>query len=219
MKTAPPPLAGRAHRGHAHRARRRARADRRHRLLVDRLPRLQPSRTSARRCARQLEPMPHVMFGGLAHEPAYTSGAAARGAAAGRSRPRVLRRFGLGRGRGRDEDGGAILAQPRRARPHPVRRLPGRLSRRHLWRRWRCAIPRTACTRSSPGLLPRASHRRSAARRGQRARRSTRCSSGTPTSSPASSSSRWCRARAACSSMMPACCAACARRPTATACC
>ena len=49
MKTAAPPLRGRAHAGHAHRARRRARADRRHRLVVDGVPRLQSSRTSARR--------------------------------------------------------------------------------------------------------------------------------------------------------------------------
>ena len=34
--------------------------------------------------------MPHVMFGGLVHEPALTLARAARGAAAGRSRPRVL---------------------------------------------------------------------------------------------------------------------------------
>ncbi len=42
------------------------------------------------------------------------AGAAAGRAAAGRSRPGVLLRVGLGRGRGRHEDGGAVLAQSRR---------------------------------------------------------------------------------------------------------
>ena len=44
------------------------------------------------------------------------AGAAACRAAAGRSRSRVLQRFRLGRGRSRAEDGGAVLAQSRRAR-------------------------------------------------------------------------------------------------------
>ena len=43
-----------------------AQLDRRDRLLVDRLPRLQPSPYP--RGGRQLDVMPHVMFGGLAHE-------------------------------------------------------------------------------------------------------------------------------------------------------
>ena len=59
------------------------------------------------------------------------AGAAARGDARQRSRPRVLQRFRLGRGRSRAENGGAVLAQSRRARAHPHCRLQRRLSRRH----------------------------------------------------------------------------------------
>ena len=48
--------------------------------------------------------------------------------------------------------------------------------------------------------------------------RSMHCWRGTPTRSPRSSSSRWCRARAACGFTMPPCCGACARWRTAMAC-
>ena len=43
------------------------------------------------------------------------------------------------------------------------------------------------------------------------AARLSRCWSATPTRSPASSSSRWCRARAACAFTTPRCCGACAQ--------
>ena len=56
MKTVRPPLAVARTRGLPHRAGRRARADRRHRLLVDRLPRLQPSAHPARRSSGSSPP-------------------------------------------------------------------------------------------------------------------------------------------------------------------
>ncbi len=125
------------------------------------------------------------------------TGAAAGRAAAGRSRARVLLRVGFGRGRSRHEDGGAVLAQSRRSRAHQVCRLHRRLSWRHHWRRWRCAIRPRACTACS-GVAARAHHRRPSAGRREHARRSSAAWSSMRTKLPASSSSRWCRARAAC---------------------
>ena len=72
MKTAPPPLRGRAHARHAHRARRRPRAGRRHRVAGGRPATATTIRTSSPRSAPSSARMPHVMFGGLVHEPALT---------------------------------------------------------------------------------------------------------------------------------------------------
>jgi len=60
---------------------------------------------------------------------AYNARTAACGARPRRSRPRVLFGVGLGRGRDRHEDGGAVLGQPRRAQAKEVRDLQRRLSR------------------------------------------------------------------------------------------
>ena len=125
--------AGRAHRRLPHHARRRPRADRRHRLVVDRLPRLQPPpHPAGGRAAARSDAACDVRRAGARGR--ADAGATARGAAARRSRSGVLLRLRLGGGRGRHEDGGAILAQPGRPRPHPVHRLQGRLSRRHVRR-------------------------------------------------------------------------------------
>src|SRR3546814_9369739 len=43
----------------------------------------------------------------------------------------LLLRIGFGFGRDRDEGGGAVLAQSGGVGPHPLRRVPLRLSRRH----------------------------------------------------------------------------------------
>ena len=64
---------------------------------------------------RQLAQMPHVMFGGLVHEQALVlarrlAALMPSGGGAGRPRLRVLLGFRLGCGRGRHEDGGAVLA-------------------------------------------------------------------------------------------------------------
>ena len=109
---------GGAHRGLPHRARRRPRADRRHRVVVDRLPRLQPSAHPAGggAAARRHAACDVRRAGARA---GFDPGAAACGAAAGRSRSRVLLGIRLGRGRDRDEDGAAILDQSRRAEAAP----------------------------------------------------------------------------------------------------
>ena len=108
-----PAAAGGAHARLAHRAGRRPRADRRHRQLVDRLPRLQPAAHPPRGGqAAQADAARDVRRAGA--RAGADAGAAAGRAAAGRSQPRVLFRFRFGRGRGRAEDGGAILDQSRR---------------------------------------------------------------------------------------------------------
>ena len=69
----------------------------------------------------QLDVMPHVMFGGLTHEPALTL-ARRLAALLGPGLDRVFYGFRLGGGGSGHEDGAAILAQPGRARARP---LPG----------------------------------------------------------------------------------------------
>ena len=101
------------------------------------------------------------------------AGAAARGAAAGRSRPRVLLRVRLGRGRGRHEDGGAVLAQPRRARPHAASSPSAAAITATPPARWRSAIRRTACTRCSAGCCREQVDRRPAGATRRARRRST----------------------------------------------
>ena len=68
---------------------------------------------------RQLAAMPHVMFGGLVHEQALTLARRLAALLPGDLDRVFFCEFRLGRGRDRDEDGGAVLAQPRRARRAP----------------------------------------------------------------------------------------------------
>ena len=146
-------------------------------------------------------------------------GAAAGWAArAGRSRPRVLQRVRFGRGRSRAENGGAILAQPGQAKPHPFPRLHAAAITATPPAPWRYPTRRAACTRRSAGCCP--SRSRSICRSTKQARRPLKLRlSGMPTSLPPSSSSRWCRAPAACGFTMRRCCARCAPPPIATNCC
>ena len=58
----------------------------------------------------QLALMPHVMFGGLVHEPALDLARRLVSPPPGWADPCFFLRQRLGRGRGRDEDGGAVLA-------------------------------------------------------------------------------------------------------------
>ena len=168
MKTASPPLPVARDTRQPHRARRRARADRRHRLVVDGLPRLQPSRTFAPRSSASSSSMPHVMFGGLVHERrSRWRGGSPRCCPAASTR--VLLRVRFGRGRGGAEDGGAVLAQPGRPRPHALRRLPAAAITATPSARWRSAIRTRACTPRSRAAAA-AHHRRSAARRRERRR-------------------------------------------------
>ena len=98
----------------------------------------------------QLERAPHVMFGGLAHEPAYRLAArlaallpgdldhvffAESGSVSVEIAMKMAMQYWINRGV---------------ARPHPLRRLPRRLSRRHLGDDDRSAIPKRACTACSP---------------------------------------------------------------------
>jgi adenosylmethionine-8-amino-7-oxononanoate aminotransferase len=115
MQTAPAPLPVVASRVRAS-AGRRARTDRRHFLVVDRLPRL-PAPAHPPAVEAQLAALPHVMFAGLVHEPAAAPGGAAGRAAAGRPGARVLHRVRFGGGRSRAEDGDPVLAQQGAGRP------------------------------------------------------------------------------------------------------
>ena len=170
MKTATAAAGGGAHRWQPHRPGRRARTDRRHRVVVDRLPRLQSSPyPGGGRPPGRPHAACHVRRAGA--RAGADAGAPARRAAARRSRPRVLLRVRLGLGRGRHEDGGAVLAQPGSPRPHPLRRLPRRLSRRHHRRDGGLRSGRRHAP-AVPGLLPEQVMRRSAARRARPRRRS-----------------------------------------------
>ena len=62
---------------------------------------------------RQLEVMPHVMFGGLAHEQALTLARRLAALMPEGLDPGVLLRLRFGRRRGRHENGGAVLAKSR----------------------------------------------------------------------------------------------------------
>ena len=148
--------------------------------------------------------MPHVMFGGLVHEQALTLARRLAGAAgAHRSRPRVFQRIRLGRGRSRDEDGGAVLAQPRRVASARALSPSAAAITATPPARWRCPIPRASMHAAFRGLLPQqiivdlpvdeastTAFETVLARARRRDRR-------------ASSSSRWCKARAACAFTTP----------------
>ena len=134
---------------------------------------------------RQLATMPHVMFGGLVHEQALTLARRLAALLPGDLDRVFFCEFRLGRGRGRAEDGGAVLAQSRRARAHAFRRLQRRLSRRHHRRDGGLRSGRGHARGCSAGCCPQqitldlpATRRATAA--------FARCSrSGTPTRSPA----------------------------------
>src|SRR5450755_2911588 len=66
-----------------------------------------------KKVAEQLEKMPHVMFGGLAHEPAYRLAARLAAALPGALDRVVFCGVGIGRGGSGAEDGGAVLGEPR----------------------------------------------------------------------------------------------------------
>ena len=156
MKTAAPPLPVVRTERQPHRARRRARADRRHRIVVDRLPRLQPSPhpggSRAAACGHAARDVRRARPRAGAH-----ARAAARGAAARRPRPRVLHRLRLGRGRSRHEDGGAVLAQPRPARAHASSSPSRAAITATPPAPWPCAIPTSGCTTCSAGCCRRMS--------------------------------------------------------------
>ena len=162
---------------------------------------------------RQLAGMPHVMFGGLVHEQALTL---ARRLAAllapATSTACLFQRIRLGRGRSRAEDGGAVLAQPRRAGRTRIVAFTRRLSRRHHRRDGGVAIREGGMHAAFRGLLPQqitvdlpvdedaatSARQRCCAERAERDRRP-------------SSSSRWCKAPAACAFTTPASTAPAAR--------
>ena len=150
------------------------------------------------------------MFGGLVHEQALTLARRLAALLPGDLDRVFFSESGSVAVEIAHEDGGAVLAQPRRARGAPSSSPSGAAITATPPARWRCAIPTAACTTCSAGCCRSISS--SICRRTRRARRrSTRCWRSAPTRSPASSSSRWCRARAACASTTPRCCAACAR--------
>ena len=151
---------------------------------------------------RQLALMPHVMFGGLAHEQALTL---ARRLAA--LLPGDLDRVFF-------SDSGSVAVEVamkmavqfwlnRGVRTRKkFRRLQRRLSRRHH-RRDGGERPGNGHARDVPRPPAGASRHRSADRTRRAPRALPASSNATRTSSPASSSSRWCRAPAACFSTTP----------------
>ena len=125
--------AGGRDQGHAYRPRRRSRADRRDRVVVDRLPRLQPPPHPRRRRRPARAHAPRDVRRPRQRARAQT-GPPARRHAPRSARPGVLLGLRVGGGGDRAQDGAAVLAQPGSARAPPLRELPGRLSRRHLRR-------------------------------------------------------------------------------------
>ena len=156
---------------------------------------------------RQLARMPHVMFGGLVHEPALTLARRLADAAAPADLDRV---FFSDSGSVAVEVALKMAVQYWRNRGVAERTRFVAFTRRLSWRHRRrdggLRSRRTACTRLFAGLLPQqitvdlpvdeasAQRVRSAACRA-RAKRS-----------PRSLSSRWCRARAACAFTSRRCC-------------
>ena len=169
--------------------------------MVDRLPRLQPSAYPAA-VEAQLATMPHVMFGGLVHEPALTL---ARRLAGSARRPTSTACFFC------DSGSVAVEVAMKMAVQYWLNRgvrgrnrfvvVQGRLSRRHH-RRHGGVRSRTECMHGRfARLLPQQS-RRSAGDEASEAALE-RCWRGTPRRSPPLSSSRWCRAPAACAFTTP----------------
>ena len=94
----------------------------------------------------QLARMPHIMFGGLVHEPALTLARRLTALLPEGLDPCLFLRQRFGRGRGRHEDGGAILAQSGRlASEAALLRSKAAIMATHL-RPCRSAIPRKGCT-------------------------------------------------------------------------
>ena len=191
MKTVSPPLPGRSYTGRPYRPGRRARIDRWHRQLVDRLPRLQPSahKTGGRRPARTNAACD-------VRRPCARAGAStcesATDIAARRSHARVLFRLRLSRSRSRHEDGSTVLDQPRCARQEPVRGIQKRLS----WRHHRChGGERSGGGHALSLRRPAAqtSHRRTCRKTTAPQPRSKNCWKSAETRWQGSSSSRWCR--------------------------
>ena len=103
---------------------------------------------------RQLALMPHVMFGGLVHEPALTLARRLAALLPGDLDARVLFRIRLGGGRDRHEDGGAVLAQPRHARAARDSSPSRAAITATPPARWRCAIREAGMHALFRGLLP-----------------------------------------------------------------